>query len=178
MKKMVDLNVRCPQCGSQEFVADTVYSSGVVLRCAHCSRGGKPTYIKNVSSDTFEALKRAGRIRQAPDCTYATHTQPLGIVPPTSPPVADIAPAEQSGSLSAPEVYSTHGVAFNQPQCGCCDPTMFGTAYDAFGMPLPNKSVNLVIRERQLILQRTRVGEEESGFAISVEYCPICGKKV
>ena len=201
-----DMDIRCPQCGAHEFITDTVYSSGVVLRCARCTQNRKPTYVKNVSKASLDRLKNAGRIRGVPSIDHVSPNATLGVVNQTTSVTStpsqstannlDVAQDSidttqmpfdacqlhpkgySSGSLSVPDVVGAVGVDFNKPRCRCCDTSLFGTGYDDFGMPVQSVNINLLIRDKLLLVRSTLVGQDESGISIPVSYCPVCGRKV
>lgn len=181
MKKTVDYNIKCPKCGAQQFIADTVFSSGVVLRCACCSSNGKPTYIKNVNNDVFQSLQSRGLVHSEP--VYASQvpygsSSPLGTEPWQQ---AVISPSITAQAPSSPvtDVHNQQEVSFADCECSCCSPTMFGTGFDAFGLPCENQGLSLRIIDDKLWIQHITAGQPVMDIGnIPVQFCPVCGKKV
>lgn len=95
--KKLDLNVFCPKCNSNKFVAGKAFGSGVVLRCAMCSApNGEPTYIKNVNNVVFGALQERGQILKSPQTKAA-----LGLATPEQAPQGYAAQGNMGVAASA-----------------------------------------------------------------------------
>lgn len=165
------MEIKCENCGSTEFIVGTKYSSGVSLRCAHCTTSGKPTYIKNVNKAMFDSLLSAGKILAEFRSTEKSVGQVL-------PPMDDqlIPPPEYEQQLIPPDFEQaidsldtpTNGGTFEEPKClGCQGDQSVKVIGSQYAMRI-NNGYLIYFDELtgQIILQQ------------KVNHCPICGRRL